>query len=56
MKVIQKSKNESLEKEVCRLRAENAYLKKLRSLVQKQDLSKKKSRSKQSNSSRKNLN
>ncbi|BDP57727.1 hypothetical protein EfmJHP36_22060 [Enterococcus faecium] len=34
--------------EVIRLRAENAYLKKLETLIQEQDLSKKKSRLKQS--------
>jgi len=41
-----KKENESLEEEVKRLRAENAYLKKLRTLIQERDLSKKKSRSK----------
>ncbi|BDP97226.1 hypothetical protein EfmGK961_10420 [Enterococcus faecium] len=45
-----------LEEEVIRLRAENAYLKKLETLIQEQDLSKKKSRLKQSFSSKKNLN
>ncbi|BDP90861.1 transposase [Enterococcus faecium] len=45
-----------LYKEVIRLRAENAYLKKLETLIQEQDLSKKKSRLKQSFSSKKNLN
>ncbi|BDP61229.1 transposase [Enterococcus faecium] len=51
-----KLKDESLEEEVIRLRAENAYLKKLETLIQEQDLSKKKSRLKQSFSSKKNLN
>ncbi|EPH93038.1 hypothetical protein D922_02241 [Enterococcus faecalis 06-MB-DW-09] len=49
-------KEESLEEEVIRLRAENAYLKKLETLIQEQDLSKKKSRIKQSFSSKKNFN
>lgn len=57
MKLDQSSLNgaskETLEKEVLRLRAENAYLKKLEALIQKQDLSKKKSRSKQLFSSKK---
>ncbi|BDP90946.1 transposase [Enterococcus faecium] len=56
LNIPKKLKDESLEEEVIRLRAENAYLKKLETLIQEQDLSKKKSRLKQSFSSKKNLN
>ena len=55
-KIPKKNTKETLEEEVIRLRAENAYLKKLKTLIQKQELSKKKSRLKQSYSSRKNSN
>ncbi|BDP77806.1 hypothetical protein EfmAA242_20340 [Enterococcus faecium] len=44
LNIPKKLKDESLEEEVIRLRAENAYLKKLETLIQEQDLSKKKSR------------
>lgn len=47
---------ESAEQELERLRVENAYLKKLHTLVQQQSLSKKNSRLKLSPSSKKNLN
>ncbi|MGL9768989.1 transposase [Enterococcus sp. DIV1288f] len=56
LNIPKKLKEESLEEEVIRLRAENAYLKKLETLIQEQDFSKKKSRLKQSFSSKKNLN
>lgn len=55
-KIPKRHKDESIEEEVMRLRAENAYLKKLETLIQEQDLSKKKSRLKQFSSSKKNLN
>lgn len=44
LNTLKKLKDESLEEEVICLRAENAYLKKLGTLIQEQDLSKKKSR------------
>lgn len=56
LNIPKKLKEESFEEEVILLRAENAYLKKLGTLIQGQDLSKKKSRLKQSFSSKKNLN
>ncbi len=56
LNIPKKLKDESLEEEVIRLRAENAYLKKkLETLIQEQDLSKKKSRLKQSFSSKKRI-
>jgi transposase len=51
-----KAEKESVEQELERLRVENVYLKKLHTLVQQQNLSKKNSRLKLSHSLKKNLN